>query len=173
MLVYAHFHSLRVTLNGTYGHKYICIHRKCPRFQKYVGIINFAPSHYAHFHQFLPAKCFRVGIITYISLRMPTYPTATSSIIISKNPTINPSVPIVSFSHMCACGISSSTTTYIIVPAASDRRSGNAGTISPANNAASTPNTGSTTADMLPSKNAFFLLSPSPFKGSATATPSG
>ena len=60
------------------------------------------------------------------------YPSATSSTIISAKPTAVPIVPILLCSPFCASGISSSTTTYSIAPAANERKYGSIGDIFPA-----------------------------------------
>lgn len=60
------------------------------------------------------------------------YPRATSRTIISVNPIATPIVPMLECLPFCDSGISSSVTTYIIAPAANERRYGNNGTAIPA-----------------------------------------
>ena len=52
------------------------------------------------------------------------YPRATSRTIISVNPIATPIVPMLECLPFCDSGISSSVTTYIIAPAANERRYG-------------------------------------------------
>ena len=70
-------------------------------------------------------------------------------------------------------GISSSTTTYSIAPAAKDSRYGIAGTTSPATITVSAPKTGSTAPERTPSKNDLGLLFPSANSGMEMIAPSG
>ena len=70
-------------------------------------------------------------------------------------------------------GISSSTTTYNIAPAAKLKRYGSTGTMIPAASIVSTPATGSTAPDSTPIKNDFLRLIPSPRSGIEIIAPSG
>ena len=69
--------------------------------------------------------------------------------------------------------MSSSTTTYIIAPAANDSSPGMTGAIQTANSTAINANSGSTIPDKHPNKNALAVDTPSCRKGSEIAAPSG
>ena len=78
------------------------------------------------------------------------YPSATSSTIITRKPPITPRVPTLECSPRCASGISSSTTTYIIAPAAKLSSHGISGWMLPAASTTRMPNTGSTMPESIP-----------------------
>ena len=101
------------------------------------------------------------------------HPSATSSTIITRKPAITPSVPGCECSPRWASGISSSTTTYSIAPAAAESSHGIKGVSCAAASTTSTPNTGSTIPESAPYANARPRDSPSCRSGSATAAPSG
>lgn len=82
------------------------------------------------------------------------HPSATSSIIINANPTANPMVPIFECSPSAVSGISSSTTTYIMAPAAKARRYGRTGARTLYSSTVKSAATGSTTPERVPYKNA-------------------
>ena len=82
------------------------------------------------------------------------HPSATSSTIITRKPAITPSVPGCECSPRWASGISSSTTTYSIAPAAAESSHGIKGVSCAAASTTSTPNTGSTTPESAPYANA-------------------
>ena len=85
------------------------------------------------------------------------YPKATSKIIIIINPIATPIVPIFECSPFCDSGISSSTTTYIIAPAAKDSKYGKIGITKLVSKIVIMAPIGSTTPDNAPYKNAFFF----------------
>ena len=92
------------------------------------------------------------------------------------NPTKHPIVVISECFLLSPClpsGINSSTTTYIIAPAAKDNAYGNMGRMDTTANAPITPEIGSTTPDAWPNKKAFLRDTPSRLKGIDTAAPSG
>ena len=66
------------------------------------------------------------SILFYCSAQ-GNYPSATSKTIISRKPPITAKVPVLECSPKCASGISSSTTTYSMAPAAKDSSQGIAG----------------------------------------------
>ena len=84
------------------------------------------------------------------------YPKAISNIIMILNPIVSPITPICDFSPLCISGINSSTTTYIIAPAANDNRYGRSGTTMFINRIVIILAIGSTTPDNTPYINAFF-----------------
>ena len=77
------------------------------------------------------------------------------------------------FVPLRASGMSSSTTTYIIAPAANASAKGKMGCICVTSNAPNTPAIGSTIPEACPWRNAFFLENPSLLRGTETAAPSG
>ena len=89
------------------------------------------------------------------------YPRATSSIIMIKNPAMTPIVPAWECFPIFASGINSSTTTYIIAPAAKDKSQGIMGAIHTARSTAIKPKTGSTMPDIDPIKKALPVETPS------------
>lgn len=101
------------------------------------------------------------------------YPRATSRTIISVNPIATPIVPMLECLPFCDSGISSSVTTYIIAPAANERRYGNNGTAIPAKITVSTAPMGSTTPDIIPRKHDFLRDAPPAWSGSEIIAPSG
>lgn len=74
---------------------------------------------------------------------------------------------------VCDSGISSSVTTYIIAPAANERRYGNSGTAIPAKITVSTAPIGSTTPDIIPRKHDLLRDAPPAWSGSEIIAPSG
>ena len=76
-------------------------------------------------------------------------------------------------SPACDSGISSSTTTYIIAPAANDKKKGNIGVIEFISNIVSIAAIGSTIPDNAPYKNAFGFDVPSLLSGIEIIAPSG
>ena len=66
------------------------------------------------------------------------------------NPAITPRVPVLECSPRWASGMSSSTTTYIMAPAAKDSSQGMRGWMPPAASTTSTPKMGSTTPEAAP-----------------------
>ena len=101
------------------------------------------------------------------------YPNATSKIIITTNPIATPIVPIFECSPACDSGISSSTTTYIIAPAANESIYGSIGITALVNSIVIIAPIGSTTPENAPYINAFVLLIPSLFNGIDIIAPSG
>ena len=77
------------------------------------------------------------------------------------NPIATPIVPILECSPACDSGISSSTTTYIIAPAANDNKYGKIGVTILVSNIVIIAPTGSTIPDNVPYKKAFDLDIPS------------
>ena len=76
-------------------------------------------------------------------------------------------------SPACDSGINSSTTTYIIAPAANAKIYGNIGTTALVNNIATTAANGSTIPERVQYKNAFPFETPSAFNGIDIIAPSG
>src|SRR5690606_30895967 len=81
-----------------------------------------------------------------------THPSATSSTIIKVNPSMVPTVARSVWPPRCDSGISSSTTTYIIAPAAKASAYGRIGATSSTAATPITAATGSTAADICPQK---------------------
>ena len=86
-----------------------------------------------------------------------------------RNPVTNPWVP----ARLWACGISSSTATYSMAPAAKLSSHGSAACADAAANTTRIPNTGSTLPDSIPLRNALLREQPCCRSGSAMAAPSG
>ena len=86
---------------------------------------------------------------------------------------MTPRVPMWECSPKWASGMSSSTTTYIIDPAAKASSQGIRGWMLPATSTASTPKMGSTMPERLPYKKLFQAGRPSRRRGRAMAAPSG
>ena len=101
------------------------------------------------------------------------YPNATSKTIIITKPIATPIVPIFECSPVCDSGISSSTTTYIIAPAAKDKHYGKPGTTRLVNSIVKIAPIGSTIPDKVPYQNAFNFDIPSLFNGIEMIAPSG
>ena len=78
------------------------------------------------------------------------YPSATSNIIIIINPNANPIVVILECSPSTDSGNNSSTTTYIIAPAANDNKYGSNGKIIPVSIIVIAAAIGSTIPDNIP-----------------------
>ena len=97
----------------------------------------------------------------------------TSSVIINTKPIANPMVPMLLCFPVCEEGISSSTTTYSMAPAANDSTTGIADAFSPRNSIVAMAATGSTIPDTAPHVNAVNLLFPSLRKGTEIIAPSG
>ena len=91
------------------------------------------------------------------------YPSATSKIIIIKNPIPTPIVPILDCFCVWAPGISSSDTTYIIAPAANDSKNGIRGVNIFVSSSVNIAAIGSTSPDSVPIMNDFVFLYPSLF----------
>ena len=97
----------------------------------------------------------------------------TSSVIISTNPMANPMVPTLLCFPLCDDGISSSTTTYSIAPAAKESSTGIAVAFSPRNSIVAMAAMGSTSPENAPQVNAVSLLFPSLRSGTDIMAPSG
>ena len=82
-------------------------------------------------------------------------------------------VPIFECSPSAVSGISSSTTTYIMAPAAKARRYGRTGARTLYSSTVKSAATGSTTPESVPYRNARLLLIPSPLSGREMIAPSG
>ena len=78
------------------------------------------------------------------------HPSATSNTIMSRKPAMTPRVPVLECSPKWASGMSSSTTTYIMAPAAKDSSQGMRGWIVPATSTTRMPKTGYNTPEALP-----------------------
>lgn len=89
------------------------------------------------------------------------------------NPKEKPNVPKLECLPTCDSGINSSTTTYIIAPAAKDNKYGKIGTTREVRKTVIPPNIGSTIPDNVPYKNDLVLEFPSSFKGIDIIAPSG
>lgn len=63
-------------------------------------------------------------LFLFVMILLPGYPSVTSRIIINRKPPMTLRVPLLECSPRCASGISSSTTTYIMEPAAKLRSQG-------------------------------------------------
>lgn len=101
------------------------------------------------------------------------YPKATSITIIMTKPIISPSVAISVLPLFCDSGISSSTTTKIIAPAAKARAYGMICSMTITRAAPKTAPIGSTIADIAPIKKACQRELPSARMGMESAAPSG
>ena len=101
------------------------------------------------------------------------YPNATSSIIIIINPNAKQIVPKSDSSPDDDSGINSSTTTYIIAPAAKVNKYGINGRINCENITVNNAAIGSTTPDKNPQENDLNLLIPLPLSGIEIIAPSG
>ena len=97
----------------------------------------------------------------------------TSSNIISTNPIAKPMVPTLLCFPACDDGISSSTTTYNIAPAANERSAGIDDAFSPKKSIVAMAATGSTSPDNAPHVKAVVRLLPSFRKGTEMIAPSG
>ena len=93
--------------------------------------------------------------------------------IIRRKPNITPAVPAWVCSPKCACGISSSTTTYNMAPAANDNSHGMTNVAPCTMATVAIPAMGSTIPLKEPYRNALPFEHPSFFKGSEIAAPSG
>ena len=93
--------------------------------------------------------------------------------IIKRKPNITPAVPAWVCSPKCACGISSSTTTYNMAPAANDNSHGMTNVAPCTMATVAIPAMGSTIPLKEPYRNALPFEHPSFFKGSEIAAPSG
>lgn len=100
-------------------------------------------------------------------------PKVESSIIIVVNPIANPMVPTLLCSPACDDGISSSTTTYSIAPAAKASSTGIAPRLLSRKNMVANAATGSTSPDSAPQVNAVRLLFFSLRRGMDIMAPSG
>lgn len=98
---------------------------------------------------------------------------AQSRIIISTKPAVKPSVGMLLCGSDCASGINSSTTTYIIAPAAKDSKYGRAGVIVEISSIVNKLAMGSTIPDNAPIANALALCIPSEYNGIDSTAPSG
>ena len=99
------------------------------------------------------------------------YPSVTSRIIISTKPIANAIVPQLLCAPSDISGINSSTTTYIIAPAANASIYGMTGTITPAARIVSHAATGSTAPDSTPYQNVLPFAMPSARSGIDTMAP--
>ena len=107
------------------------------------------------------------------SLLRLVYPSATSRAIMRVNPAANNSVAMLEWLPSDISGISSSTTTYIMAPAAKLSRQGKTGTTSSAARTVSAPARGSTTPEAAPCRKALMRDSPSECSGIEIMAPSG
>ena len=101
------------------------------------------------------------------------HPKATSNAIISEKPNVNIIIPLSQCLPVLISGTSSLSTTYIIAPAAKERRYGKTGIISAESKIVRSPATGSTMPDSIPLKNALPLLIPLAANGMEIIAPSG
>lgn len=98
--------------------------------------------------------------LTYKNYKL-FYPSAMSKIIITTKPNITLIVPVLECSPKCASGMSSSVTTYIMVPAAKESSQGIKGVMVPAAKTTEMPKIGSTTPERAPYRKARPVLIPS------------
>lgn len=101
------------------------------------------------------------------------YPSATSKIIIVTKPNENKTVPMFVCFPSDISGINSSTTTYIIAPAAKLKKYGSNGTTCVANKMVIIEPIGSTNPDKTPYMKVFHFGIPSALSGIDTIAPSG
>ena len=111
--------------------------------------------------------------IIYKRYSVVSHPNTTSKIIITQKPMANENVERLLCVPRLASGISSSTTTNSIAPAAKAKRYGIAGEIMPNIKRVSTAKIGSTAPLKVPIKKAFPLLFPCASSGRLTIAPSG
>ncbi len=111
--------------------------------------------------------------IIYLFCIIKIYPRTTSRIIITENPIAKNTVPVFECEPCDISGISSSTTTYIIAPAANDKKNGITGTIIFASIIVIIAPKGSTAPESTPPRNACDLLIPSDLSGIEIMAPSG
>ena len=102
-----------------------------------------------------------------------SYPNDTSNIIIIINPIATPIVDKLECFPSCEAGINSSTTTYIIAPAAKESKYGSTGTTNFVSNIVIIAPIGSTIPDNVPYKKALLFFFPSAFNGIEIIAPSG
>ena len=117
-------------------------------------------------------QLFWLGINSKITL-LGSYPSATSSNIITVKPTINHMAAKSLFPFSREPGITSSTVTKIIAPAANAKAYGNKGSIIETSHKPTRPEIGSTNPDSWPYQNAFPRDIPSRLSGIDTDVPSG
>ena len=89
-------------------------------FRLIISIAVLRPTHLSKFVREYINICLSHILIHIDLYQISFYPRATSSIIIMVNPIMQPAVArcVLSWEPLCASGMSSSTTTYIIAPAA-------------------------------------------------------